>query len=292
MGLPLAEASIDGIPDRQYFEAIAKCVKPPFRQLPGLLWDPPEYSGNSCLLAEAFESAEFSPVASRVEKHLRDAGIKSAYEALGLVRHIVVPAASEVYVYENDLVRLGRYLKSGAADAELIYECDEWPHPIGEALPFAPPVGRGEVIPQDVSRFFQSYPSLAPMVERAMACIWDANAPSRRPKTATEVVRDMLGITVDIRVGRLLTPAQVDAAVELASGDSCMCGDPLTRDYIADAVHCRVLGVGRRGGALLPGLIGAAWSRDVDVVLNDAAVWEARTDYTGVRLGDEILQPT
>jgi hypothetical protein len=266
LGLPLAEAHRDGIPDEKYLAALSRVATKPAIDL-GVQW--------SCPTPRSRPSSLFflCGLAHRLGTESRFCGvpIPSVMPSYRRLAHrlprLDLPAADEVWLYQEHFVQLLSRLSDGKV-ADAVLQGPEYRlHLAGQPLPYQNPKldEWGIVTDEDLSRFFAGFPRLKEK--------WWARYTGSCARTANEVISRTLGINVDVRFGSLVSRAGVEHAMQIAGGlafgEIPIWGTDL-RCLLAKKVPVihqqEVLGV--------PGLFGAAWSCHVDAALNGPSVWD------------------
>jgi hypothetical protein len=138
-----------------------------------------------------------------------------------------------------------------------------------------------------VRAFFADFRELSE--EFIAALPWSGAGASLRVAAteANAAARKILQLRVDLPNGSLVTRADIGYAVCCAAGDVTHGDGRYQEDRLAQFVARLVPAVGAREAGQVPGLEGAAWSREVDAVLNPRLVWSRRADLQFVWFGKE-----
>jgi hypothetical protein len=281
LALPKSLRERWGMPDAELRRRLALFRAEPAVPLGLPYWRGPGVMGFLHLLFNDFENGDLHGGPSRLSANL--AGLRRWQQLAPLLPHYRLPACDAVSV--RDVVQLLNRLDRGDIPGALSA-------PPGPSLPRVRPAAlmfrqrrpSGPVTSDHVDSFAHWCPGLQADLMGAIPwrrAGWTATA---APGVANAIASEIIGIPVDLRAGALIRWREVRDAIDLAAGMSFEPGEANPRPRVWDFVHEALPRVGSRArtvrGALRRvhrGMGKAAWSEDVDAVLNSPALW-ARVD--------------
>ena len=179
-------------------------------------------------------------------------------------------AEGGVWGARENLRSLLRYIVTSGIDPASLRPMVAPPFPRREFLPALLPQGEGDVTPDDVARFAANFAKAESALMAAVRWTgWRLAAPAG---AANAVASELLGIEVDVRKGFLVPQDRIDETIDHVC-DLAQRSDP-ERDAVVERVKRMLPRIGSAVAGFSPGyLLGAAWSCELDRVLNTAAVW-------------------
>jgi hypothetical protein len=156
------------------------------------------------------------------------------------------------------------------------------------------PETRGPVAPAHLDAFSTMIPELAGRLSGIIPWADKCGVRSAHPALANDIASRALGISVDLRIGGLVTRSGIRRAIFRAAGDCWQGGGRTQYRRLAPFVVAKVPTVAPDAAFRnVNGLAGAAWSCVVDTVLNERKAWDGTRDAHGNLLwaSDKYLPP-
>jgi hypothetical protein len=140
--------------------------------------------------------------------------------------------------------------------------------------PITTPIDRtrlqDRITPQTLMAFMEACPGGAKKIAKIFADVLGRGWETADATQANDLLTRLLGVPVDVRIGTVIAPAEVDRVFRFAYGEEAP--DPFHQDYLANGLpRFRASHVGRWGGAQFAG---AMWSCALDERLNDPVFLE------------------
>ncbi|MBN8892709.1 MAG: hypothetical protein BGP12_20280 [Rhodospirillales bacterium 70-18] len=189
-----------------------------------------------------------------------------ALSVVPLVPIVELPGTLDYWVAREHLDLVLARLALGDIAAADLPTYQVWGRPPAGPLPYVRPAGVGRVTPAHADALCADFPGLAEALKAEIA--W-GNRGTAAAAEANATVRRLLGVEVDLRVGRLVSRRAVAKAVRVAAREvEDEWAFPLA-EQIRRFLRRRLPTVtGARLGRKVDGLSGAAWSCTVDALLS------------------------
>ena len=274
LAMDLAEALRHGISDLQYYTAMEKVLVLPPKNL-GVEWAPFLERGAAEPLEALFER-RFDKSNGDLQGHPGLSGLRTLRQIVRYMPILDLPASNEFWAYEAHFTQLLRRLAQGDIAVASLPEIRKWT-PM-EPLSYAPPEPCGPATIAHLHRFCADFPGLADALSEALP--WEGTGAGRYTEFFVDGLLMMEAeLDVDFRKGSLVSAACVEHAITLAAGDFGPAGCPPMKTQLLRHVHKNLQEVRVQEILGVTGVFGAAWSCDVNALLNDRRIWSRDGDF-------------